>query len=48
MKWWFLLENELYEKLRMNPEEQYWDLNVDYIHKLIEKIEDEDDKNFYM
>ena len=31
IKWWRILEEELYEKLKLNREEQYWDLNIDYI-----------------
>ncbi|EGR28464.1 mycbp associated protein, putative, partial [Ichthyophthirius multifiliis] len=48
MKWWFQLENDIYEKLKLNKQEQYWDLNVDYIRRIIEKVEDEDDRAFFM
>ncbi|KAL4481803.1 hypothetical protein ABPG74_007892 [Tetrahymena malaccensis] len=47
MKWWRLLEQDLYQELNMNPEHQYWDLNLNYIKQMVESVEDEDNKAFF-
>lgn len=47
MTWWRRLESDLYEKLQLNPDQQYWDLNLAYIKHLIDMVEDEEDKSFF-
>jgi len=39
------MEKELYEEL--NPDERYWDMNVDYIKKMIAEIKEEENKSFF-
>lgn len=40
------MEKELYNELMMNLEEQYWDMDVEYIRKLIAEVKEEEIKSF--
>jgi hypothetical protein len=46
IKWFRHLENEIYEILKLNPQEMYWDLNVSYLSNLIQRVDDEEIKAF--
>ena len=47
IKWFRFLENELYTFHGLEPEEQYWDLNLDYLVNLINKIKNEESKSYF-
>lgn len=39
------MEKELYEELGLEP--KYWDMNIDYIRKLIQDVKDEENKSLF-
>jgi len=41
------MEKELYDELQLNHEEQYWDMNIDYLKKLIAEIKEEENRSFF-
>ena len=41
------MEQELYEELQPPSEDRYWDMNVDYIRRMIAEVKEEENKSFF-
>lgn len=41
------MEQELYEEIQKDPQERYWDMNIEYIRKMINDVKEEENKAFF-